>query len=180
MSRGRNIQRVVLCFFLLIVWWHICNILFSYWAIKEFSMTCFNTQEQEQANLKLHMNISSTLQQIPLTQTKGPHPEEIQGALIRYKISSCQYSKSSCGDETVVGWSYLHNGISYIVKMTSLYYKIVPRRQYVSLLPGLWYKYFHMRHRIDNIMIADSLMQIGTTQFAMDCLESLCISFGLQ
>ena len=36
-------------------------------------------------------------------------------------MSSYQYRKSHCGDKTVVRSSYLHNGISYTGKMTSLY-----------------------------------------------------------
>ena len=37
-------------------------------------------------------------------------------------MSSYQYSKSHCGDKTVVRSSYLHNGISYTGKMSSLYW----------------------------------------------------------
>ena len=37
-------------------------------------------------------------------------------------MQSYQYRKSHCGDKTVVRSSYLHNGISYIGKMTSLYW----------------------------------------------------------
>ena len=37
-------------------------------------------------------------------------------------MSSYQYSKSHCGDKTVLQPSYLHNGISYTGKMTSLYW----------------------------------------------------------
>ena len=37
-------------------------------------------------------------------------------------MSSYQYRKSHCGDKTVVRLSYLHNGISYTGKMTSLYW----------------------------------------------------------
>ena len=44
-------------------------------------------------------------------------------ALIQYiKISSYQYRKSHCGDKTVVRSSYLHNGISFTGKMSSLYW----------------------------------------------------------
>ena len=35
---------------------------------------------------------------------------------------SYQYRKSHCGDKTVVRSSYLHNGISYTGKMSSLYW----------------------------------------------------------
>ena len=37
-------------------------------------------------------------------------------------MSSYQYRKSHCGDKTVVRSSYLHNGISYTGKITSLYW----------------------------------------------------------
>ena len=37
-------------------------------------------------------------------------------------MSSYQYRKSHCGDKTVIISSYLHNGISYTGKMTSLYW----------------------------------------------------------
>ena len=38
------------------------------------------------------------------------------------KMSSYQYRKCHCGDKTVVKSSYLHNGISYTGKTTSLYW----------------------------------------------------------
>ena len=38
------------------------------------------------------------------------------------KMLSYQYRKSHCGDKTVVRSSYLHNGISYTGKTTSLYW----------------------------------------------------------
>ena len=37
-------------------------------------------------------------------------------------MSSCQYRKSHCGDKTILRPSYLHNGISYTGKTTSLYW----------------------------------------------------------
>ena len=37
-------------------------------------------------------------------------------------MSSYLYRKSHCGDKTVIRSSYLHNGISYTGKMTSLYW----------------------------------------------------------
>ena len=37
-------------------------------------------------------------------------------------MTSYRYRKSHCGDKTVVRSSYLHNGISYTGKMTSLYW----------------------------------------------------------
>ena len=41
-------------------------------------------------------------------------------ARFNIKMSSYQYRKSHCGDKTVVRSSYLHNGISYTDKTTSL------------------------------------------------------------
>ena len=40
----------------------------------------------------------------------------------KIKMLSYQYRKSHCGDKTVVRSSYLHNGISYTGKMSSLYW----------------------------------------------------------
>ena len=44
------------------------------------------------------------------------------GPWFNIKMSSYRYRKSHCGDKTVVRSSYLHNGISYTGKMTSLYW----------------------------------------------------------
>ena len=38
------------------------------------------------------------------------------------KLPLCQCRKSHCGDKTVIRLSYLHNGISFSGKMTSLYW----------------------------------------------------------
>ena len=46
------------------------------------------------------------------------------GPWFNIKMPSYQYRKSHCGDKTVVRSSYLHNGISYTGKTTSLYRKI--------------------------------------------------------
>ena len=44
------------------------------------------------------------------------------GGWFSIKVSSYQYRKSHCGDKTILWPSYLHNGISYTGKMTSLYW----------------------------------------------------------
>ena len=49
-----------------------------------------------------------------MPQTTGPW--------FNIKMLSYQYRKSHCGDKTVVRSSYLHNGISYTGKMSSLYW----------------------------------------------------------
>ena len=44
------------------------------------------------------------------------------GPWFNIKMTSYQYRKSHCGDKTVARSSYLHNGISYAAKMSSLYW----------------------------------------------------------
>ena len=44
------------------------------------------------------------------------------GPRFNIKMLSYQYRKSHCGDKTVVRSSYLHNGISFTGKMSSLYW----------------------------------------------------------
>ena len=44
------------------------------------------------------------------------------GPWFNIKMPSYQFRKSHCGDKTVVRSSYLHNGISYTGKTTSLYW----------------------------------------------------------
>ena len=44
------------------------------------------------------------------------------GPWLNIKMSSYQYRKSHCGDKTILWPSYLHNGISYTGKTTSLYW----------------------------------------------------------
>ena len=44
------------------------------------------------------------------------------GPRFNIKMTSYQYRKSHCGDKTILRPSYLHNGISYTAKMTSLYW----------------------------------------------------------
>ena len=44
------------------------------------------------------------------------------GGWFNIKMASYQYRKSHCGDKTILRPSYLHNGISYTGKTTSLYW----------------------------------------------------------
>ena len=44
------------------------------------------------------------------------------GPRFNIKMTSYQYRKTHCGDKTIFRPSYLHNGISYTDKMTSLYW----------------------------------------------------------
>ena len=43
------------------------------------------------------------------------------GGWFHIKMISYQYSKSYCGDKMILWLSYIHNGVSYTIKMTSLY-----------------------------------------------------------
>ena len=49
-------------------------------------------------------------------------PGSPSGPWFNKKMSSYQYRKSHCGDETILRPSYLHNGISYTGKTISLYW----------------------------------------------------------
>ena len=50
------------------------------------------------------------------------HPAWYSGPWFNIKMTSYQYRKSHCGDKTILRPSYLHNGISYTGKTTSLYW----------------------------------------------------------
>ena len=73
----------------------------------------FDKNYQPEALLQNFCQLSSILAWI-LFSNPGPW--------FNIKMSSYRYRKSHCGDKMVVRSSYLHNGISYIGKMTSLYW----------------------------------------------------------
>ena len=78
------------------------------------------------------------------------------GPWFNIKMSSYQYRKSHCGDKTVVRSSYLHNGISYTGKMSSLYWIGV---QVAEILPYIRTRIYPFY--IVNIMGVDDLMHQG-------------------
>ena len=64
---------------------------------------------------------------IPITFSQGCRSEPClhslwPGPWFNIKMTSYQYRKSHCGDKTILRPSYLHNGISYTGKTTSLYW----------------------------------------------------------
>ena len=65
------------------------------------------------------------------------------GFWFNIKMSSYQYRKSNCGDKTILRPSYLHNGISYTGKMTSLYWfsPLTLISYYNSFM--IWSKMYH-------------------------------------
>ena len=62
----------------------------------------------------LNNNICKSWIKLKETRTPGPR--------FNIKMTSYQYRKSHCGDKTILRPSYLHNGISYTGKTTSLYW----------------------------------------------------------
>ena len=63
------------------------------------------------------------------------------GSRFNIKMLSHQYRKSHCGDKTVLRLSYLHKGISYTGKKTSLYWI----RAQISSLPISLQSYMQYR-----------------------------------
>ena len=59
--------------------------------------------------------------EVMIMTTAGLAVIEVPGPRFNIKMSANLYGKSHCGDKTVVISSYLHNGISYTGKMSSLY-----------------------------------------------------------
>ena len=53
------------------------------------------------------------------------------GPCFNIKMSSYQYRKYHCGDKTILRPSYLHNGISYTGRTTSLYWIRALRPSYI-------------------------------------------------
>ena len=85
--------------------------------------TCQTTTKTQQSAYRGHnpwypSNVWPTLAQRGADRIYVEQP----GPWFNIKMSSYQYRKSHCGDKTVVRPSYLHNGISYTGKMSSLYW----------------------------------------------------------
>ena len=84
------------------------------------------------------------------------------GPWFNIKMSSYQYRKSHCGDKTILRPSYLHNGISYTGKTTSLYW--IGAQVYNSFVV--------LEVDVQNISetVSLALMSILTHKFSCDCL----------
>ena len=72
-------------------------------------------------NLQASKNFVIKLVTIVAGHQFGNIPQRT-GSRFNIKTPSYQYRKSHCGDKTILRPSYLHNGISYTGKMTSLYW----------------------------------------------------------
>ena len=73
------------------------------------------TFTQKHCEVHIYYFVVSTVPDYGL-EYKGP------GSHFNIKMTSAQYRKSHCGDETILRPSFLHNGISYTGKTTSLYW----------------------------------------------------------
>ena len=71
----------------------------------------------------LSLSDTNSIQAIRTFNVKWPHiMKDSQGRRFNKNISSNQYRKSHCGDETILRPSYLQNGITYNGKMASFYW----------------------------------------------------------
>ena len=96
------------------------------------------------ASAKPHIQCVITL------QCRARQPCLRPGPWFNIKMSSYQYRKSHCGDKTVVRSSYLHNGNSYIGKMSSLYWigALMFSRVYVIKMANTCLQSFHLKKRV--------------------------------
>ena len=82
------------------------------------------------------------------------------GPWFNIKMSSYQYKKSHYGDKTVVRSSYLHNGISYTGKLSSLYWiRASARVNWKEKIQSKPFFYFlcHLYEWIDQILCYQSI-----------------------
>ena len=90
---------------------HYCGIKGASWCLNSLATELFVQQfGYVQANNKGNIKALHLLLEI----STGPW--------FNIKMSSYQYRKSHCGDKMVIRSSYLHNGISYTGKISSLYW----------------------------------------------------------
>ena len=81
----------------------------------------FSKVDWENASLSLIAHIFF-LAMLLLWSVQNCINELCPGGWFNIKMPSYQYRKSHCGDKTILRPSYLHNGISYTGKITSLYW----------------------------------------------------------
>ena len=99
------------------------------------------------------------------------------GSWFNIKMSSYEYRTSHCGDKMVLRSSYLHNGISYTGKMSSLYlYWIralasgrLMHWSYRSLVLNHWHVY--ITRQTDTVLVK-SLLQCNSFDFPLFTLVS--------
>ena len=89
-----------------------CIMINAFWS---YICVCFHGSNE----VLLYINFRAVLPNEATVQYKTV---EIPGAWINIKMTSYQYRKSHCGDKTILGPSYLHNGISHTGKTVPLYW----------------------------------------------------------
>ena len=97
------------------------------------------------------------------------------GPWFNMKMLSYQYRKSHWGDKTILRPSYLHNGISYTGKMTSLYWiraLDVPSSPHVILFLG-WINICQKHSNSFNSCIIIEIVQIFTKEYCQDLQVNL-------
>ena len=100
------------------------DLIWSTWVKPNLSM-CWDTIQNVNTSfitlksiqlVKINIRHCNRRTSIMITKVDTP------GLWFNIKMTSYQYRKSHCGDKTILRPSYLHNGISYTGKMTSLYW----------------------------------------------------------
>ena len=110
---------------------------------------------------------------ISLTETVLSYIQKRTRALIQYKMTSYQYRKSHCGDKTILRPSYLHNGISYTGKMTSLYW--IGAQIYHNASHRIAYNLNIIYSRniiLPDIMLYDTISKISIPHPFTACMQS--------
>ena len=108
------------------------------------------------------------------------------GPWFSIKMTSYQYRKSHHGDRTILRPSYLHNGISYTGKMTSLYWIKAQADRKMVLLTAV-YQIFHycdvimdtIAPQITSLMIVYSTVYSGADQRKHQSSASLAFVWGI-
>ena len=97
------------------------------------------------------------------------------GPWFNMEMLSYQYRKSHWGDKTILQPSYLHNGISYTGKMTSLYWiraLDVPSSPHVILFLE-WINIYQKHSNSFNSCIIIEIVQIFTSEYCQDLQVNL-------
>ena len=97
------------------------RILDTDWSVLDVYDTCESYFSSFMNNFESIYNES-----FPVMKTKRKYRNHLPwltaGPWFNIQMSSYKYRKSHCGEKTVLRSSYLHNGISYSGKMSSLYW----------------------------------------------------------
>ena len=100
--------------------------LFSIKSLLSFNCSFFPLFVIEINNQNMHVLFFTTNAGLAFRLLHGSRryvgDPNISGSRFNIKMPSYQYRKSHCGDKTVAISSYLHNGVSYTGKTTSLYW----------------------------------------------------------